>query len=81
MAASLPLPDGLLLDTTSWEQAPHVVQESVIHLLAVIGQQAERMSTIEARIAGLEAQRQRNSSNSNRPPSSVSPLGETASPR
>ena len=73
MAASLPLPDGLLLDTTSWEQAPHVVQELVIHLLAVIGQQAERMSTIEARIAGLEAQRQRNSSNSNRPPSSDPP--------
>jgi transposase len=73
MAASLPLPDGLPLDPTSWEQTPIVVQEVVIHLLVVIRQQAERMSTLEARIATLEAQRQRNSSNSDRPPSSDPP--------
>jgi transposase len=73
MAASLPLPDGLPLDSTSWEQTPRLVQELVLHLLAVIRQQAERMSTLEARIAALEAQRQRNSSNSNRPPSSDPP--------
>ena len=73
MAASLPLPDGLPLDSTSWEQTPLVVQELVIHLRAVIRQQAERMSTLEARIAALEAQRQRNSSNSDRPPSSDPP--------
>jgi len=73
MAASLPRPDGLLLDTPSWEQTPHVVQALVIHWLAVIGQQAERMSTLEARIAGLEAQRPRNSSHANRPPSSDPP--------
>jgi transposase len=73
MAASLPLPDGLPLASTSWKQTPLVVQELVIHLRAVIRQQAERMSTLEVRIAALEAQRQRNSSNSDRPPSSDPP--------
>ena len=73
MAASLPLSDGLPLDPTSWEQTPIVVQELVIHLLAVIRHQEERMSTLEARIATLEAQRQRNSSNSDRPPSADPP--------
>ena len=43
MVASLPLPEGLPLDPTSWEQTPVVVQELVIHLLAVIRQQEERM--------------------------------------
>lgn len=73
MAAFLPLPDGRQLDSTSWEQTPRVVQELVIHLLAVIRQQTERMGRLEARLATLEAERQRNSSHSNRPPSSDPP--------
>jgi transposase len=80
MATSLPLPDGLPLDPTSWEQTPLVVQELVIHLLAVIRQQEERMSTLEARIAALEAQRQLNSSNSDRPPSSDPPWVKQKTP-
>jgi Family of unknown function (DUF6444) len=50
-----------------------VVQEVVIHWLAVIRHQEERMSTLEARIATLEAHRQRNSSNSDRPPAADPP--------
>src|SRR4029450_897031 len=70
---SLPLPDGLPLDTPSWEQTPVVVQQLVMHLLAVIRQQEERIRTLEARMAALEAQGQRNSRNSDRPPSSDPP--------
>ena len=73
MDVSLPLPEGLPLDTPSWEQTPVVVQQLVIHLLAVIRQQEERIRTLEARMAALEAQGQRNSRNSDRPPSSDPP--------
>jgi transposase len=73
VVASLPLPEGLPLDPTTWEQTPVVVQELVIHLLAVTRQQDERMRTLEARMAALEARAQRNSGNSNRPPSADPP--------
>jgi transposase len=63
VATALPLPAGLPLDAASWEQTPLVVRQVVIHLLAVIQQQA-------ARIAELEARASQNSSNSDRPPSS-----------
>ena len=73
MVASLSLPEGLPLDPTTWEQTPVVVQELVIHLLAVTRQQDERMRILEARLAALEARAQRNSGNSNRPPSADPP--------
>jgi transposase len=73
VVASLPLPEGLPLDPTTWEQTPVVVQELVVHLLAVTRQQDERMRTLEARMAALEARAQRNSGNSNRPPSADPP--------
>jgi transposase len=66
MESSLALPAGLPLDPTSWEQTPLVVRQVVIHLLAVIQQQQER-------IAALEVQLAQNSSNSDRPPSSDPP--------
>jgi transposase len=66
MAISLPLPAGLSLDAASWEQTPLVVRQVVIHLLAVIQQQA-------AQIAALEARLSQNSRNSDHPPSSDLP--------
>jgi transposase len=73
MASSSPLPEGLPLDTASWEQTPLVVQQVVVHLLAVIQQQAEQSRTLEARMAALEARVQQRSSNADRPPSSDPP--------
>jgi transposase len=66
VATSLALPVGLPLDTTSWEQAPLAVRQVVIHLLAVIQQQAVRIAALEARLS-------QNSRNSDRPPSSDPP--------
>jgi transposase len=54
------------LDATSWEQTPLGVRQVVIHLLAVIQQQQERIAALEARLS-------QNSRNSDRPPSSDSP--------
>jgi len=73
VVTSFPLPEGLPLDPTTWEQTPVGVQELVIHLLAVTRQQAQRIRTLEARMAALEARAQRNSGNSNRPPSADPP--------
>jgi hypothetical protein len=75
VAAALPLPAGLPLDATSWEQTPLVVRQAVVHLLAVIQQQ-------EAHIAALEARLSQTSRNSDRPPSSDPPFAEqlTSSP-
>jgi transposase len=67
VAAALPLPAGLPLDATSWEQTPLVVRQVVVQLLAVIQQQ-------HARIAALEARVSQNSRNSDRPPSSDPPF-------
>jgi transposase len=73
VVVSLPLPKGLPLDPAPWEQTPVVVQEWVIHLLAMTRQQEEQIRTLEARMAALEARVQRNSANSNRPPSADPP--------
>jgi transposase len=54
------------LDATSWEQTPLGVRQVVIHLLAVIQQQQERIAALEARLS-------QNSRNSDRPPSSDPP--------
>jgi transposase len=67
VAAALPLPAGLPLDATSWEQTPLVVRQVVVQLLAVIQQQ-------QARIAALEARLSQNSRTSDRPPSSDPPF-------
>ena len=80
MRTFLPLPEGLSLDATSWEQTPHVVQQLVLHLLTVIREQEERLKTLEARLAALEARGQRNSRNSDRPPSSDSPWTKPRTP-
>jgi transposase len=80
VVASIPLPEGLPLDPTSWEQTPPVVQQLVIHLLAVIQQQEERIKALEARIAALEARGQQNSRNSDRPPSSDPPWVKPKAP-
>jgi transposase len=66
VAAALPLPAGLSLDATSWEQTPLVVRQVVVQLLAVIQQQ-------HARIAALEARVSQTSRTSDRPPSSDPP--------
>jgi transposase len=64
--SSLSVPAGLPLDATSWARTPLVVRQVVIHLLAVIQQQQERMAALEARLS-------QNSRNSDRPPSSDAP--------
>jgi transposase len=66
VAIAIPLPIGLPLDAASWEQTPLVVRQVVVQLLDVIQQQATQIVALEARIS-------RNSSNSDRPPSSDPP--------
>ena len=62
MVVPFPLRGGSPLDPPNWEQTPVVVQDSVIHLRAVIRQQAGLMSTFEARrFADLGDRRRRNS--------------------
>jgi hypothetical protein len=63
---ALPLSTGCPFDTASWEQTPLVVYQWIIHLLAVIQQQAGRIAALEARLS-------QNSRNSDRPPSSDPP--------
>jgi hypothetical protein len=75
VVASLPVPEGLVLDAATWNRTPLVVQQLVIHLLTVTRQQEERIKTLEARLAALEARGQQNSRNSDRPPSSDPPHG------
>jgi transposase len=72
VAAALPLPAGLPLDATSWEQTPLVVRQVVVQLLAVIQQQ-------QARIAALDARVSQTSRNSDRPPSSDPPFVKPSS--
>src|SRR3712207_1485045 len=67
VSTSVPLPAGLPVDGTGSEQTPLVVCQLIIHLLAVIQQQA-------ARIAALEARLSQHSRNSDRPPSSDPPF-------
>ena len=71
MSTSIPLPAGLSLDGASWAQTPLVVCQMVVHLLAVIQQQAARLAALEARLS-------QNSSNSDRPPSSHPPYVQRA---
>jgi transposase len=66
VATSLPIPAGLPLDTASWKQTPLVVRQVVLHLLAIIEQQAKRLAVFEARVS-------QTSNNSDRPPSSDPP--------
>jgi len=80
VVASIPLPEGLPLDAASWEQTPPVVQQLVVQLLTVIAQQEERIRALEGRMAELEARGQRNSHNSDRPPSSDPPWVKAKTP-
>jgi hypothetical protein len=51
VAASIPLPAELSLNAANWEQTPLVVRQVVVHLLAVIHQQAGRIAALEARVS------------------------------
>jgi transposase len=66
VATSLPVPAGLPLEAASWVQTPLIVCPWVVHLLAVIEQQAGRIAALEARVS-------QNARNSDRPPSSDPP--------
>ncbi len=55
MTTSIPLPAALPLDSTSWEQTPPIVRQVVVHLLAVIEQQAGRIAALEARLSRTPA--------------------------
>jgi hypothetical protein len=61
-----PLPVGLALNATRWDQTPLVVRPWVVQLLAVILHQA-------VRIAALDARWQQRSRHADRPPSSGLP--------
>jgi transposase len=80
VVASIPVPEGLPLDAASWEQTPPVVQQLVVQLLTVIAQQEERIRALEGQMAALEARGQRNSHNSDRPPSSDPPWVKAKTP-
>jgi transposase len=73
VSTCVPLPAGIPVDGPRWEQTPLVVCQLIMYLLAVIRQQA-------ARITALEAHASQNSRNSGRPPSSDSPY-EKRTPR
>jgi transposase len=73
VVASLPRPKGLPLDPTTGEQTPVVVQEWVIHVLAMTRPQAEQIRPLEARLAALAARVQRHSAHAKRPPSADPP--------
>jgi transposase len=60
---------GLPLDAATWEQTPLVVCQWVVHLLAIIQQQAAKIAALEARVS-------QNSRNSDRPPSSDPPYAK-----
>jgi transposase len=66
VADAMPHPDGLPLDAATWEQTPLVVRQLVV-------QQEERIRTLEARMAELEARLQQRSRSSDRSPSSDPP--------
>jgi transposase len=66
VADAIPRPDGLPRDAATWEQTPLVVRQLVV-------QQEERIRTLEARMAELEARLQQRSRNADRPPSSDPP--------
>ena len=70
---SLPLPAGLSLDTASWTQAPLVMCQLIVQLLAVIQEQVARIAALEARVS-------QTSRNSDRPPSSDPPFTTKPSP-
>jgi hypothetical protein len=53
--ASLPVPEGLLLDAATWNQTPLVVQQLLMQLVTVTWQQEARITALEARLAALEA--------------------------
>ena len=69
MATSLPHLAGLPLDAASWEQTPLVVRQLIVHLRAVIEQQAGRIAALEARVS-------QNARDSDRPPSSDQPYAK-----
>jgi transposase len=69
VTASIPFPAGLAVEAASWEQTPLVVRQVIVHLLAVIEQQAKRIAALEARVS-------QHSSNSDRPPSSDPPYAK-----
>ena len=81
VVASLPVPEGLSLDAATWDQTPLVVQQLVMHLLTVTRQQDDRIKTLEARLAGLEARGQQHSRHADRPPSSEPPWVKPTTPR
>jgi hypothetical protein len=49
VATFLPLPAGLALGAAGWEQTPIVVRQWVVRLLAVIQQQAARITALDTR--------------------------------
>ena len=69
MTPSLPLPEGLPLDITSWEQTPLVVRPLVVHLLAVIQHEALRMAALDTRVSQLSTPAPPPVSPSSNPPS------------
>lgn len=81
VVAALPLPEGRPRDPPHGEPTPGVVQPLVMHLLAVIRQQDERISTLAARMAALEAQGQRNARHADRPPAADPPGVKPPIPR
>jgi transposase len=73
VADSPPLPEGLALDTATWEHTPRGVPHVVGPRLAILQQQTARIQALEARLADLEARMQPRSHHAARPPSADPP--------
>ena len=68
-----PLPEGLALDTATWEHTPLVVQPVVVPLLAIIPPQTGRIPALEARRAARAARLPPRAQHADRPPSAAPP--------
>jgi len=61
-----------------WEKTPEPIKRHLLWLHDVLSKYEETITLLRARIESLEAKRNENSSNSNRPPSSDNPFNEPA---
>lgn len=64
--------------TRDWEKTPEPIKLHLIWLHEMVSKYEETITLLQARIESLEAKRNENSTNSNRPPSSDNPFNKPA---
>lgn len=70
--------DAPRFSTRDWEKTPEPIKLHLIWLHEMVLKYEETMTLLRARIESLEAKRNENSTNSNRPPSSDNPFNKPA---